>query len=500
MAINVDFYSFAKKHNSTAVPSSAPLTFACELKEGCSIIYPIVGLSNGSAWNPATYNYARIAAFNRYYYVTDWSYEGGLWWATLNVDVLASWKTAIYNTTEYVERAAKTFDGAIIDAMYPAKMTYTRSYCGWNGLVLLGSPWAETLENGVYIVGIINNDDVAVGAVSYYAFTPAQFSNFKSYLLGSLDWTGATLQPMDVSENLFKAMFDPFQYIVSINWFPFSYTLISSLTLQTDIKIGWWEIENIDHYIFSVPFVDFTKQLAIHTHPLASTRGKYLNISPYTTYILHAPPFGVFELNTKIIADANFNSDGWANILVNIRVDLISGKAMLSVNVTPAGPRTSIIILDIEAVLSIQIQLAQIYSQNNETTLVNTASNAVASLLGVITSGNIVRQVTGKERNVKSMYGSNVVDAATIGTLVMTQTGQTGSLSQFFLPFYVEWIASDMTDDAREDRGRPLYQEVQLSTLAPGFVLTTNSHVAIPGTDVEISEINDALDGGVFLE
>lgn len=49
MAVNVQLFTFAKKRNSTARPSSASVTFACELKEGCSIVNPTIGISNGAA-------------------------------------------------------------------------------------------------------------------------------------------------------------------------------------------------------------------------------------------------------------------------------------------------------------------------------------------------------------------------------------------------------------------------------------------------------------------
>ena len=492
MAINVDFYSFAKKHNSTAVPSSAPLTFACELKEGCSIIYPIIGLSNGSAWNPASYNYARITAFNRYYYVTDWSYEGGLWWATLNIDALATWRTEIYSTSAYVERASKEFNGKIIDTSYPASIGYSVSRSVWSG----NTPWVSELANGVYIVGIINNDSDAIGAVSYYAFTPSQFANFKSYLLGSIDWLG---ESEDVTENTFKALFNPFQYIVSVKWFPFAYTSIAGKTLINIIKIGWWEIENVECYTFNVSVVPITNLLTIWEHGLAGFRGSYLNSAPYSIYRLFAPPFGIFDLDPAMMANVKYdNVTGSAPLHIQIRIDLISGKACLEVSILPDYVAASTnLILQIETQLSIDIQLAQIYSQTGLGEITNSVVQSMSALTTTLKTGKSLNDPIEGSRVANISIG----DAIAIGSVNLSQIGNNGSLSQFYLPFFVYTINRQMVEDDPDDKGRPLCRLVnELSYLAPGYVITSDAHVIMTGTDSEISEVNDALNGGIFLE
>lgn len=491
MALSVNLYTFAKKVNSTRRPASASLSVDCILKEACSVIYPVIGLDKGAAWNPSAYNYAYISAFSRYYYVNDWSYSDGLWWASLAVDALATWRGNIYSASEYVIRASADYDGAIIDTMFPATVKYTVQRYGWNGAGLTGTPWAQTLSNGVYIVGIINNDSSAMGAVSYYAMTTAQFDNFKDYLLGNIDWTGILASNPDIGENLFKAIFNPFQYIVSIKWFPFPVTDIMGKTAHTSIKIGWWEIENIDCYTFNVPFCDKTALLKLYQHPQASTRGIYLNQSPYNIYKLFAPPFGEFDLPGDLIGNAVF-SNGESNLSVNIRCDLISGKASLQVGVLPIQSTGNINVLLTETTLSIDIQLAQIYQ--------NASADASYTM-----GGNVINVITSAIKNggntgARIAKDVGVIDAAEVGSINMSQIGNNGSLSQFYLGFYAETRSKEMTEDANTDKGRPLCKDVQLSTLAPGYVITAGSHIAIAGTETEISMVNDTLDGGVFLE
>ena len=486
MAITVQLYTFAKKINSTARPSSAPAAFDCVLKEGCSIIYPAIGIDNGAAWNPSAYNYAHIAAFDRYYYVSDWSYSGGLWWASLTVDALATWRSTIYNTTEYVLRAASAYDGAIIDTMFPAKSTYNYSISRWDGA---GSgpytPWTNNLNNGFYVAGIINNDNNSIGAVSYYAFTPSQFANFKNYLMGSVDWTGILATNPDIGENLFKALFDPFQYITSVYWFPFSFPSGYGTSIAS-IKVGWWEIQNVSCYRLNSYYYSMSSTININQHPLAPTRGAYLNSSPYTEYYLYAPPFGEFILDGSFFPSAVYTG-GATGVTCTIVIDLITGMGALSVSLdtSPSDAR----LLYNQSQIAIPIQIAQIYNETNQGDTINTIAEAAVAAAK--------RMLGASEGNRITDMG--VMDAISLGSVHMSQAGSNGSLCQFSAAFFIGCKYYNITDNAYTDKGRPLCQERQLSTLAPGYVITAGSHVALAGTDYEIGAVNDALDGGVFL-
>ena len=118
----VNLYSFEKKKNSTKQPliSSATTLTSVQLKDETSIMNPVllVNPSNSalpSPFVPSGFNYANIPSFGRYYYISDWTWKNGIWECTLNVDVLASFKTAIGNTSAYVERSASMYDSNVVD-------------------------------------------------------------------------------------------------------------------------------------------------------------------------------------------------------------------------------------------------------------------------------------------------------------------------------------------------------------------------------------------------
>lgn len=202
MAFTVNLYTLAKKKNSTEVPASVAVSFTnCMIKEGCGIVNPTIGIDNGLTWNPSAYNYAGIPSFTRFYYITDWYFDRGRWWANMTVDVLATYKTTILSNTAYVARASKSYDGDIADNLFPAKSTSTGYSSYWP--TQSRTPWQRDFNSGFYVVGIINNDSSSVGAISYYAFTPSQFASLKSFLLADTTWTGIIETNPDFGDNLY---------------------------------------------------------------------------------------------------------------------------------------------------------------------------------------------------------------------------------------------------------------------------------------------------------
>jgi hypothetical protein len=483
--MNVNFYTFAKKKNSTARPSSNPTTYACIVKEGCSVMAPAIGLDIGRLTSPSQYNYAYISDFNRYYYIEDWYWEKGLWWATMSVDILASFKTIILQNTAYVSRASKTYDGLIMDSLYPSKSNFynpTIDYWGNSSTQTVNTPWTNSPSGGFYVVGIINKDTSSVGAVSYYAFNSSQFAVFKGILLGDTTWTGIMTTNPDIGENLYKSLFNPFQYITSILWFPFS--LPTGWGTQINIlDIGWWEISGVYCTRLTMFRCPITGSFRVTEHPQSSSRGRYLNSAPYSEYRAFFPPFGQFELEASKIVGYEF-TDGYLTLGCNIEVDLITGTARLIIFL---GNNE---LVHCTTQLAVQIQLAQIYSENTKedtiNKLINTGVSAVKELVFGAEDGGVLN--------------SGVLDALSVGEIHFSQTGTNGSFAQFADYCFAVSLHHVMADDALADKGRPLCQEKLLSTLSPGYVMTIGAHIQIAGTEQEIRNINNALDRGVYLE
>lgn len=121
--MTVVFYSFTKRPNSTKQPTGGVSLTGVQIKEECSFTNPALKMSPtimSGTFDPSLYNYCYIPSWHRYYYITDWKYLNGIWECYCQVDVLASFKTAIGATQSYIIRSASLYNGDIIDTFYPS--------------------------------------------------------------------------------------------------------------------------------------------------------------------------------------------------------------------------------------------------------------------------------------------------------------------------------------------------------------------------------------------
>ena len=112
--MNVTFFRFQKKLNSTKVPTGG-VNYDCILNGTRGAINPTIILKWTGSGTPAGYNMARIGTFNRYYWIDEWTYSDRCWSATMRPDVLATLKPVIAQSSKYVWRCASEFDRSIPD-------------------------------------------------------------------------------------------------------------------------------------------------------------------------------------------------------------------------------------------------------------------------------------------------------------------------------------------------------------------------------------------------
>ena len=92
-----------------------------ELRSGSSVIRPTILVA---LRNLPTFNYVRINAFNRYYFVDNIvSNRQGLWEISLICDVLMTYKDDILNSNAFISRSALNFNLGLSDNMVPKRYT-----------------------------------------------------------------------------------------------------------------------------------------------------------------------------------------------------------------------------------------------------------------------------------------------------------------------------------------------------------------------------------------
>ena len=498
--LNLNLYSFAKKDNSTKQPTleTAKLVQGI-LKEPCSIMTPIVRIERlPNDAMPFQYTYAKWVEAQRYYFIEDWTWVNGLWEVRMKEDVLATFKTQIGAETEYILRTDSTsdFNTNITDTTYPATTdieTKTTSQL---------NPFVTDLEDGCYIVGIISGGQVeAVGAISYYAMTSAQFGALKNKLfsddnleiMGIIDSGGQALVT-DLSQEVLKTLYNPYQYIASCMWFPFMESLITSKTSVSSIKIGWWEypLSGYRLYAQTVDMVESGSGISLHNHPQSQTRGNYLNYAPYTRRTLIGR-YGVIPIDTTMFRSTD-------TIHIEYFIDLITGKTRVNFGrrYTENGNTSVSVITQREFLLGVPIQIAQVGTDYLDVGVqaIGAVQSGISGMWkGFASTGSVGGAIMGAIAGASSgIY--NTIESA------MPQVETSGSNGSFLgAGNYTRLVEQyfKIVDEDIHHRGRPLCELRQINTLS-GFIMCAEGDIDISCYDNERKEIVKYLTTGFFWE
>lgn len=501
--MRIDFYNnFYKKYNSTKRPTvggSGNLTAVHSvtgyLREPCSVLHPVVSLKDSPVSNmiPAVCTYAYIPHFSRYYYISDWSWEQGVWTAHMDVDVLASWKPHIGEQTEYVLRTDSTtnFNGEITDTTYPATTdVVTREQ-------LISSVFASSIEYGIFVVGIIAGDQQSllpltpdsVGAITYYAMDFLEFNAFKEMLFSntSLNIMGITdpqgnTQITDMSKEVLKTLYNPYQYIASCIYFPFDVTLIPNASAVTGIDIGWWHYPTLSATKILAQTVSVDETCTLTDHPQIA-RGSYLNYSPYSRRTCIGR-FGTIAIDNSYFKSGN-------SVGLHYVIDIITGQCRLEIQALEPyqGGYYEHTIGERQFLLGVPIQIAQIgldYITAGAHT-VSSAANTVSRFMTGDVAGGIATAATGIANAIAESM-PQLETSGTNGSFIAPVT-QTHFVEQFY----------QIVDEDIGHRGRPLCELKRIDTLS-GFILCAEGELDLDVYEDERRQITRYLTSGFFWE
>ena len=477
MSFTVKFYSFAKKENSTAQPTGGS-TYNCQLKAPCGILTPRILLDLGPSTAPS-YNYAYISSFGRYYYVREWTNEGPLWAADLECDVLASYKSQIGSSTLYALRSSYTYDGDIVDALYPCKADVDQNAYQFGPLFLKNPP-----SGGLYCVGIVasgsspSDSAARVGSLKYYFMDIAGLTTLVYALLD----TATLSQWLDVNNasiELQKSLIDPLSYIKTCVWLPIAgtdFTPSISLSSRT-IYINGWPVTGVNSAPVDKLIVSKQATVSVPQHPDKASRGGYLNGPGYTQLWLTAAPYGDISIDTNITAYE-------ASMTVAESIDVMTGQGMLYI--TCGG----VVIAQNKAMRGVNIQLSQIITDYVGS--VSAAAGGVAGAFGAAMLGDIAGAI-----------GSAVGGIANTAKAAAPKLSSAGGGGGTFLDNINVWSLNHIffrpVADDNSHHGRPLCQNIQISNY-PGYLLIQDADVSIACTAEELSKIRSYLEAGFYYE
>ena len=461
MSFAVDFYSFSKKDNSTKQPSGGATSLNCELLQASSILAPYLEI-NSAISNPSSLNYAYIATYGRYYWVTDWSYDKGFWICRLEIDVLATYKTQIGSSTQYVVRAASAYNLTITDTKYPALSVSQITNKPFDTL------HAAFTNGGSFVLGVSNGSTVESGGVTYYVLNYVNMTRLMAFLFGGT-WMDAT----DITQALQKELINPMQYIDSLRWYPFDIGSNTSIHLddnQNKIKFGFWESDVYAPIVLAADsVVPFAETIEIPSHPQVS-RGTYLNGAPYTRLLLDCYGFGQIPIDASIFAGSN-------HLTLGIGVDIISGVGVMYLY---SGTNPKLFCKQYTQI-GVDMKVSQI-TQGLISMPAQLLSGAVAA-----SYGNYLGFGAGVISAIESMM-PQITSSGTVGSKAAYTNAPMLIISRYSLP------AEDITN-----LGRPLCSAVTINTLS-GYVQCENVEIDLNATYNEMTQIRSYLESGFFYE
>lgn len=469
MGFTVKLYTFSKRDNSTKKPGLLDGTeFSCVLKSGSGIMRPTITFDFGRASDPSQYNYAYIPDFDRYYFIEEWYFDRALWTATLKVDVLATYKTEIGDSSLYVLRAAGASNGNIIDTMYPCKTGCTFDRDTKN------NPWNTT---PVPVIGVIGKGGV-FGSMNYYAMDPSDPTELNTLLNKLLTPTevinaGNGFSDIDATWALQLSLVDPIQYIKTCVMIPVALTDITAIDAAAGIDVYSWNFST-GRKIHPASRIYKNYSFTLKKHPDTNARGNYVNSAPYTKITLTIPPYGCIDIDTSVTCNAS-------TLNVDIEIDPTNGKGILVISCN------NIVLNRLEAQIGVPVSLSSVTRD-----YIGAAQSVISAV------GGGVSALMGNIGGLFSAAGS--IGNAVESLMPRAQTiGSTGSFVANRGDFRLDYQFMRPVDDDNTHNGRPLCDMRQISTLS-GYILVQDGDVAIAGTSAEDATVRNYLEGGFYYE
>lgn len=454
--MEIIFYKFSKRKNSTKQAFNGVSYKYGTLKDFCSITKPVILVDMGKIHD---YNYAYITEFKRYYYITNVVVESGTMCRVyMAVDVLASYKDDILNADVFVQRWSRSNVIDLVDGECIAKA---------NPEIMIETGRMPLDTKGIFVLGIAGKNGEE--AITYFDLSLGQMERFNYFMFTEETFAGV------ISEDVVKSFFNPFEYVTSAMWFPFSH----SLQEAKKIDFGWFESEEMK----GVPLKgnSLTSGELWVRIPKMYPNGDFRN-GTFGQYEIYIPFFGTIPLDSNIINSADV-------ISYKFVVDIATGKAQCQLgygdeSIMESGSGT--VFKRIEGQMGCPVALAQ-----SKTDIVNSAFSGVGSLASARPSvGGVVNAVHGVYSAVQNAMPK-----------IETKSGN-GCRSIMDFEKDVKLTATFYRANVLnpEDRGYIHCKRQTLGSLGGGFAICDNASIPLSATEEEIIEVNNYVNGGIYIE
>lgn len=462
--MNVAFYTFSKRKNSTKQPTGTGTVKDCKLKDNCSVHNPVLICAS----NAMGYNYAHITTWGKYYFVTDTVYlANNLVEYHLSEDVLASYKSDIESTKAYVAYCSTHYHSRIID---PRIITYVDKE--------IHKLTGDVVGSGLgYLLTVFNDGNhMSYGMGTQYYLTESQLWQFRYHMATDTDLMDEIAQYMNG-----KSM----DAIFSLRCVPYTVTADNSIRVSvSSIGIGNKSVNVSAIRLNTICFNGGTSKFTPHYR-----YNDFRMSDPYTKGWLYLPGAGCNPVNVSDFVDSDYIYVAWSlcentgDYYYEVRDSQNNISFTTCVNMSTECP------------------IGQ--------TVLN-ASGTVGSIGGIIggMAGTLIGGAALGPSGAIAGAAATLTSAANLALASNQKTTSTaGNVGAGFYIGdmhirYAEYAldtADPTTNDYIDLQGRPYGEYLQLG-LATGYIECVNAHVAAAASEQELTEIESYLNSGFYHE
>lgn len=567
----IELYRTGKRTNSTLRPKfvagDSYESNTCEFFEPLDILNPTIILREEALPNLphdlCNYNYVYIQnPLDRYYWITKWTRQDGLWYADCTVDYLGSWRNTILESEQYITRSSIAYNNSIPDDFYGYKLeNYTRtksdfvSPAGWQGFI----DSENTMPTGYrYIIGVncAHYTYTRYGSTNVEGYTDSLqestnyfvvsrndlFSNIiPSIKNGGANSDSSNLQAIDYITTIFALpttiyadeIFTPkvtkktgeeinLQTNYSINRIYFGNMREGNAKEWTiggpDRGKYYWWLSTPDGCHMIDPFKVITR--VFNAIPIQQPSLQYLKSAAYRKMYIQFNPFGLISIPTENFADSNY-------IGLILRIQPCTGDAVLTYNA--AGVETVAATANLAIPIKVGATSTELERYRRQTIQngINIAQAAINNLTAplyvngqspaAVAASAIAQGLRTLPPVIESIWKATDRPPANTSTSV---GGATGSV---LIDNTAKLIVEQYDTVGRFDErfGRPLCEKRILGSQLTGATSANNYKISNPGlvvcqgaqiksgTGVEIGTtmlstereaIETAMNGGIYLE
>ncbi len=474
--MEVRFYHFTKRNKSTKIPTSGDyLTVNVSLKDGCSVLRPVLLLQT---FNAAAYNYFYVPSWNRYYFIADANFVNYMWEVGGTIDVLASYKAAIGNTTSLILYASGA-NADICDDRIPSFSTVVRGHekAFFTGMTI------STV--GRIVLGI-------TGKGSFGIYVLKNASDLNELLDGVDNWTSAYWNDIfDAAKQLYfggsaaeclkAAIKIPIQFDASLHG------------TEEELVLGGYPCQKSDStkikgYKIGDPIYEYVTTISIPWN-----YNDWRNISQYTEVALYIPFIGVISLPaTELKLESSLRID--------FKLNISSGDIAVAV-VGAASPNR------IYCTASGNCAINTPYGSTGIDT--NRATAAITSGVGVLVAAGAAAFTGGLSLMAAGAIGAGLASVAknTLAALGGNSSGSGGlgggASSKLEKNVHI-WVVSKQLTESQSNLnpliGKPL-MKCDIPSKYLGYVQTDGFQFEhIQAYSEEKDMINRLMDSGIYYE